>query len=290
MNKASSSNKDMEMMDALSAYLSEIGKYPVLSPEEEYALAIRVKNGADIAAKNLLIEHNLKLVVSVVRRLCNTGDEFAFAEMIAAGNEGLMRAVEKFDPEMGYKFSTYASWWIRQAAMRYKAENGRTVRLPVYISELIAKERKARQALENELGRKPTPEEVAEYLQITVDKLMEITICQKDIVSLETNVGEEKETKLGDMIKDSHMVSPEEEAIGTEMKREVKKLVNNSRLSEKERYVINRRFGLVGKQATLEEIGNEMRRSRERIRQIERNALRKLEVVARKKNLQEFIA
>lgn len=289
MDKTYLKNKDVEI-NALSVYLSEIGRYSVLSPEEEYALAVRVKNDEDITAKNLLIEHNLKLVVSVVHHLCNTGDEFAFAEMIAAGNEGLMRAVEKFNPEMGYKFSTYASWWIRQAALRWKAENGRTVRLPVYVGELIAKERKARQDLENELGRKPTLEEVAEYLQITVDKLVEIIICQKEIVSLEINVGEEKETKLGNMIKDSHMISPEEEAIGNEMKREVKELVNNTRLSEKEQYVINRRFGLVGKQATLEEIGNEMGRSRERIRQIERNALRKLEVIARKKNLQEFIA
>lgn len=290
MNKTSSKNKDMEMKDALSVYLCEIGKYPVLSPAEEYALAVRVKNDADIAAKNLLIEHNLKLVVSVVRRLCNTGDESVFSELIAAGNEGLMRAVEKFDPEKGYRFSTYASWWIRQGALRYKSENGRTVRLPVYVGELITKERKARQALENELGRKPTLEEVAEYLHITVDKLMEIIICQKDTISLEINVGEEKETKLGDMIEDSHMVSPEEAAIEMEMKQEVKKLVNNSRLTEKEQYVINRRYGLVGKQATLEEIGREMGRSRERIRQIERTALRKLEITARKKGLQEFIA
>ena len=271
--------------DPVRMYLKEIGNVPLLTSEEEVELAKRVEAG-DEEAKRKLTEANLRLVVSIAKKYVGRG--MPFLDLIQEGNMGLMKAVEKFDYNKGYKFSTYATWWIRQAITRGIADTGRTIRVPVHMVETINKTLRMTRTLLQELGREPTPEEVAEHLGVPVSRVREVLKISRDPVSLDTPIGEEDDSHLGDFIEDDSALSPADSAAFSMLKAELAQALES--LTERERQVIRLRFGLEdGRQRTLEEVGKEFNVTRERIRQIEAKALRKLRHPSRSKRLKDFL-
>ncbi len=271
--------------DPVRMYLKEIGNVPLLTSEEEVELAKRVEQG-DEEAKKKLTEANLRLVVSIAKKYVGRG--MPFLDLIQEGNMGLMKAVDKFDYTKGYKFSTYATWWIRQAITRGIADTGRTIRVPVHMVETINKTLRMTRTLLQELGREPTPEEVAERLGVPVSRVREVLKISRDPVSLDTPIGEEDDSHLGDFIEDDTALSPADSAAFSMLKEELSKALES--LTERERQVVKLRFGLEdGRQRTLEEVGKEFNVTRERIRQIEAKALRKLRHPSRSKRLKDFL-
>ena len=282
---------DMSVPDSVSIedpvrmYLKEIGKVPLLSAEEEVELAQRMEDG-DQEAKNKLAEANLRLVVSIAKRYVGRG--MLFLDLIQEGNLGLMKAVEKFDYHKGYKFSTYATWWIRQAITRAIADQARTIRIPVHMVETINKLIRVSRQLLQEYGREPTPEEIAEAMGITVDRVHEILKISQEPVSLETPIGEEEDSHLGDFLPDENVPVPAEAATFTLLKEQLHEVLDT--LTEREQRVLILRFGLEdGKARTLEEVGKEFNVTRERIRQIEAKALRKLRHPSRSRKLKDYL-
>jgi RNA polymerase primary sigma factor len=266
-------------------YLKEIGRIPLLSAEEEAEISQAVENGDD-SARNKLAESNLRLVVSIAKRYVGRG--LLFLDLIQEGNIGLMKAVEKFDYGKGYKFSTYATWWIRQAITRALADQARTIRVPVHMVETINKMARVQRQMTLELNREPSEEELAEKMGISIDKVREVMKISQDPVSLETPIGEEDDSHLGDFIKDERSMSPEEYATNEILKEEIKNVLLT--LQEREQEVLELRFGLVdGTSHTLEEVGKKFNVTRERIRQIEAKALRKLRHPSRAKKLKDFL-
>ena len=277
--------KDININDPVRMYLKEIGRISLLTPEEEMNLSIRVANG-DEEAKNRLAESNLRLVVSIAKRYVGRG--LLFLDLIQEGNIGLMKAVDKFDYDKGYKFSTYATWWIRQAITRALADQARTIRVPVHMVETINKMARIQRQLTLELNREPTEEELAKKMGISVEKVREVVKISQDPVSLETPIGEEDDSHLGDFVKDINMVTPEEYATNEILKEEIRAVL--STLQEREQEVLELRFGLIdGTSHTLEEVGKKFNVTRERIRQIEAKALRKLRHPSRAKKLKDFM-
>ncbi len=271
--------------DSVKSFLKDIGKIPLLSTEEEIELAKRMESG-DEYAKKRLIEANLRLVVSIAKKYVRRGMQFL--DLIQEGNMGLIKAVEKFDYSKGFKFSTYATWWIRQAITRAIADQARTIRIPVHMVETITKVKKAQSFLLHENGTEPTEEEIAEHLGMNVDKVREIIRIAQDPVSLETPIGEEEDSHLGDFIPDDDAPQPAEEAANSMLKQMLGEVLDT--LSEREKRVIILRFGLIdGRQRTLEEVGQEFQVTRERIRQIETKALRKLRHPTRSRKLKDFL-
>ncbi len=271
--------------DPVKIYLKEIGRVPLLSAEEEIELAQRVSQG-DVYAKKRLSEANLRLVVSIAKRYVGRGMQFL--DLIQEGNLGLIKAVEKFDYMKGYKFSTYATWWIRQAITRAIADQARTIRIPVHMVETITKVKKVSSTLLHENGREATPEEVAERLKLPLERVREIIRISQDPVSLETPTGEEEDSHLGDFIPDEDAPAPAEAASLTLLKEQLNDVLDT--LTEREAKVLRLRFGLEdGRQRTLEEVGREFNVTRERIRQIEAKALRKLRHPSRSKKLKDFL-
>ena len=271
--------------DPVRMYLKEIGKVPLLSAEEEIELAQRMEEG-DEAAKKKLAEANLRLVVSIAKRYVGRG--MLFLDLIQEGNLGLIKAVEKFDYHKGYKFSTYATWWIRQAITRAIADQARTIRIPVHMVETINKLIRVSRQLLQELGREPSPEEIAEEMNMPVDRVREILKISQEPVSLETPIGEEEDSHLGDFIQDENVPVPAEAAAFTLLKEQLVEVL--STLTEREQKVLCLRFGLEdGKARTLEEVGKEFNVTRERIRQIEAKALRKLRHPSRSRKLKDFL-
>ena len=278
--------KDINIDDPVRMYLKEIGRISLLSPEEEMELSVKIANG-DESAKNILAESNLRLVVSIAKRYVGRG--LFFLDLIQEGNIGLMKAVEKFDYDKGYKFSTYATWWIRQAITRALADQARTIRVPVHMVETINKMARVQRQMTLELNREPSEEELANKMGITVDKVREVMKISQDPVSLETPIGEEDDSHLGDFIKDERSMSPEEYATNEILKEEIKNVLMT--LQEREKEVLELRFGLVdGTSHTLEEVGKKFNVTRERIRQIEAKALRKLRHPSRAKKLKDFLS
>lgn len=278
--------KDININDPVRMYLKEIGRISLLSSEEELELSVRIANG-DEAAKNTLAESNLRLVVSIAKRYVGRG--LLFLDLIQEGNIGLMKAVEKFDYGKGYKFSTYATWWIRQAITRALADQARTIRVPVHMVETINKMARVQRQMTLELNREPSEEELAEKMGITVDKVREVMKISQDPVSLDTPIGEEDDSHLGDFIKDERSMSPEEYATNEILKEEIRNVLMT--LQEREQEVLELRFGLVdGTSHTLEEVGKKFNVTRERIRQIEAKALRKLRHPSRAKKLKDFLS
>lgn len=282
---------DMSVPDSVSIedpvrmYLKEIGKVPLLSADEEVELAKRMENG-DQEAKNKLAEANLRLVVSIAKRYVGRG--MLFLDLIQEGNLGLMKAVEKFDYTKGYKFSTYATWWIRQAITRAIADQARTIRIPVHMVETINKLIRVSRQLLQEYGREPTPEEIAAAMGITVDRVHEILKISQEPVSLETPIGEEEDSHLGDFLPDENVPVPAEAATFTLLKEQLHEVLDT--LTEREQRVLILRFGLEdGKARTLEEVGKEFNVTRERIRQIEAKALRKLRHPSRSRKLKDYL-
>ena len=277
--------KELTINDPVRMYLKEIGKISLLSLEEETALSARVAEG-DEEAKNLLAESNLRLVVSIAKRYVGRG--MLFLDLIQEGNIGLMKAVEKFDADKGYKFSTYATWWIRQAITRAIADQARTIRIPVHMVETINKLIRTSRHLLQQMGREPTPEEIAAEMEIPVEKVMEIQKIAQDPVSLETPIGEEDDSHLGDFIQDEDSPEPHDSAAYTLLKEQLEEVMNT--LTPREAKVLKLRFGLEdGKARTLEEVGREFEVTRERIRQIEAKALRKLRHPSRSKKLRDYM-
>lgn len=271
--------------DHVKMYLKEIGKVDLLSAEEETELARRMSEG-DEDAKKKLAEANLRLVVSIAKRYVGRG--MLFLDLIQEGNLGLIRAVDKFDYTKGYKFSTYATWWIRQAITRAIADQARTIRIPVHMVETINKLVRVSRQLVQELGREPTPEELARGLNMSVDKVREISKISQEPVSLETPIGEEKDSHLGDFIPDDDAPAPSEAASYVLLKEQLVDVLKT--LTPREAKVLKLRFGLIdGRQRTLEEVGREFKVTRERIRQIEAKALRKLRHPSRSKKLKDFL-
>ena len=271
--------------DPVRMYLKEIGNVPLLTGEEEVELAKRVEAG-DEEAKRKLTEANLRLVVSIAKKYLGRG--MPFLDLIQEGNMGLMKAVDKFDYKKGYKFSTYATWWIRQAITRGIADTGRTIRVPVHMVETINKTLRMTRTLLQELGREPTPEEVADRLGVPVSRVREVLKISKDPVSLDTPIGEEDDSHLGDFIEDDTIMSPADSAAFSMLREELATALES--LTERERQVIKLRFGLDdGRARTLEEVGKEFSVTRERIRQIEAKALRKLRHPTRSKRLKDFL-
>ena len=258
--------------DPVRMYLKEIGNVPLLTTEQEVELAKRVEAG-DEEAKKQLTEANLRLVVSIAKKYVGRG--MPFLDLIQEGNMGLMKAVDKFDYTKGYKFSTYATWWIRQAITRGIADTGRTIRVPVHMVETINKTLRMTRTLLQELGREPTPEEVAERLNVSVSRVREVLKISRDPVSLDTPIGEEDDSHLGDFIEDDSALSPADSAAFSMLRAELATALES--LTDRERQVVKLRFGLEdGRARTLEEVGKEFNVTRERIRQIEAKALRKL--------------
>ncbi|SEF73926.1 RNA polymerase primary sigma factor [Caloramator fervidus] len=271
--------------DPVRMYLKEIGKVPLLSAEEEIELAKRIEQG-DQEAKKKLAEANLRLVVSIAKRYVGRG--MLFLDLIQEGNLGLLKAVEKFDYRKGYKFSTYATWWIRQAITRAIADQARTIRIPVHMVETINKLIRVERQLLQELGRAPTPEEVAKELNMDVDKVREIMKIAQEPVSLETPIGEEEDSHLGDFIPDEDAPAPAEAAAYTMLREQLMDVLDT--LTPREEKVLRLRFGLDdGRARTLEEVGKEFKVTRERIRQIEAKALRKLRHPSRSKKLKDYL-
>ncbi len=271
--------------DPVKVYLKEIGKIPLLSPGEELELAKRIVSG-DKKAKKRLAEANLRLVVSIAKRYLGRGMQFL--DLIQEGNLGLIKAVDKFDYTKGFKFSTYATWWIRQAITRAIADQARTIRIPVHMVETINKVKKASNQLLHENGHEPTPEEISAKLDISVDKVREIVRVAQEPVSLETPIGEEEDSHLGDFIPDDDAPAPADAASHLLLKEQLSEVL--STLTPREEKVLRLRFGLVdGKSRTLEEVGYEFNVTRERIRQIEAKALRKLRHPSRSKKLKDFL-
>ena len=277
--------KDININDPVRMYLKEIGKISLLSSEEEMELSIRVANGDEEAAA-MLAESNLRLVVSIAKRYVGRG--LLFLDLIQEGNIGLMKAVEKFDYDKGYKFSTYATWWIRQAITRALADQARTIRVPVHMVETINKMSRIQRQMTLELNREPSDEEIAARMDIPVEKVREVIKISQDPVSLETPIGEEDDSHLGDFLKDENSLSPEEYATNQILKEEIKSVL--STLQIREQQVLELRFGLIdGTCYTLEEVGKRFNVTRERIRQIEAKALRKLRHPSRAKKLKDFM-
>ena len=271
--------------DPVRMYLKEIGKVPLLTAEEEIDLAQRMEQG-DEEAKKRLAEANLRLVVSIAKRYVGRG--MLFLDLIQEGNLGLIKAVEKFDYRKGYKFSTYATWWIRQAITRAIADQARTIRIPVHMVETINKEIRVSRQLLQELGREPTPEEIAEEMNISVDRVREILKISQEPVSLETPIGEEEDSHLGDFIQDDNVPAPADAAANTMLKEQLEEVLGT--LTEREQKVLRLRFGLDdGRARTLEEVGKEFNVTRERIRQIEAKALRKLRHPSRSRKLKDYL-
>ena len=278
-------SKDMSVNDNVRMYLKEIGKISLLTLEEEQELSKKVADG-DEHAKNMLAESNLRLVVSIAKRYVGRG--VLFLDLIQEGNIGLMKAVEKFDYDKGYKFSTYATWWIRQAITRAIADQARTIRIPVHMVETINKLARVQRQLTQELNREPTDEEIAKKIGISVEKVREVYKISQDPVSLETPIGEEDDSHLGDFIKDERTMSPEEYATIEMLKEELSGVLLT--LTEREEKVLRLRFGLDdGQCRTLEEVGQVFNVTRERIRQIEAKALRKLRHPSRSRRLKDFL-
>ena len=271
--------------DPVKVYLKEIGRVPLLTPEEETALAMRIIEGDD-AAKKRLCEANLRLVVSIAKRYVGRGMQFL--DLIQEGNLGLIKAVEKFDYTKGFKFSTYATWWIRQAITRAIADQARTIRIPVHMVETINKVKKVSSQLLHKNGHEPTAEEIAVELGMPVDKVREIMRVAQEPVSLETPIGEEEDSHLGDFIPDDDAPAPADAASHTLLKEQLEEVLQS--LTEREAKVLRLRFGLEdGRPRTLEEVGKEFDVTRERIRQIEAKALRKLRHPSRSKKLKDFL-
>ena len=270
--------------DPVKLYLKEIGGYPLLSIEEEIELAKRIENGDDVA-KQTLAESNLRLVVSIAKRYVGRG--LSFLDLIQEGNLGLIKAVEKFDYTKGYKFSTYATWWIRQAITRSIADQSRTIRIPVHMSEVINKTYRVSRNLLQELGREPTEQELADAMNLPIEKVREILKISADPISLDTPIGEEDDSHLGDFIKDDTIIGPEDAAAYAVLQDQIAKLLDT--LTEREQRVLVLRFGLKdGRTRTLEEVGKEFNVTRERIRQIEAKALRKLRHPSRARILKGY--
>ncbi len=282
---------DVDVLDGVSTedpvrmYLKEIGNVPLLTTEQEVELAKRVEAG-DEEAKKQLTEANLRLVVSIAKKYVGRG--MPFLDLIQEGNMGLMKAVDKFDYTKGYKISTYATWWIRQAITRGIADTGRTIRVPVHMVETINKTLRMTRTLLQELGREPTPEEVAERLNVSVSRVREVLKISRDPVSLDTPIGEEDDSHLGDFIEDDSALSPADSAAFSMLRAELATALES--LTDRERQVVKLRFGLEdGRARTLEEVGKEFNVTRERIRQIEAKALRKLRHPSRSKRLKDFL-
>ena len=271
--------------DPVRMYLKEIGKVPLLTAEDEIELAKRMEEG-DEEAKKRLAEANLRLVVSIAKRYVGRG--MLFLDLIQEGNLGLIKAVEKFDYTKGFKFSTYATWWIRQAITRAIADQARTIRIPVHMVETINKLVRVSRQLLQELGREPTPEEIAEKMDIPVERVREIIKISQEPVSLETPIGEEEDSHLGDFIQDDNVPVPAEQAAFTLLKEQLHGVLGT--LTEREQKVLRLRFGLDdGRARTLEEVGKEFNVTRERIRQIEAKALRKLRHPSRSRKLKDYL-
>lgn len=271
--------------DPVRMYLKEIGKVPLLSAEEEIELAKRMELG-DQESKKRLAEANLRLVVSIAKRYVGRG--MLFLDLIQEGNLGLIKAVEKFDYRKGYKFSTYATWWIRQAITRAIADQARTIRIPVHMVETINKLIRVQRQLLQELGREPYPEEIAKEMSLSVDRVREIQKIAQEPVSLETPIGEEEDSHIGDFVEDDRLPVPAEAAAFTMLKEQLNDVLGT--LTDRERKVLRLRFGLDdGRQRTLEEVGKEFDVTRERIRQIEAKALRKLRHPSRSKKLKDYL-
>ena len=271
--------------DPVRMYLKEIGKVPLLSAEREIELAKRMEEG-DEDAKKELAEANLRLVVSIAKRYVGRG--MLFLDLIQEGNLGLIKAVEKFDYHKGYKFSTYATWWIRQAITRAIADQARTIRIPVHMVETINKLIRVSRQLLQELGREPSPEEIAEEMDIPVERVREILKISQEPVSLETPIGEEEDSHLGDFIQDENVPVPADAAAFTLLKEQLDEVLGT--LTEREQKVLRLRFGLDDSRArTLEEVGKEFNVTRERIRQIEAKALRKLRHPSRSRKLKDYL-
>ena len=279
------STEGISIDDPVKVYLKEIGRVPLLSPEEEIDLAIRIANGDD-AAKKRLSEANLRLVVSIAKRYLGRGMQFL--DLIQEGNLGLIKAVEKFDYTKGFKFSTYATWWIRQAITRAIADQARTIRIPVHMVETINKVKKVSSQLLHTNGHEPTADEISSELDMPVDKVREIMRVAQEPVSLETPIGEEEDSHLGDFIPDDDAPAPADAASHTLLKEQLADVLDT--LTPREEKVLRLRFGLEdGRSRTLEEVGKEFNVTRERIRQIEAKALRKLRHPSRSKKLKYFL-
>ena len=277
--------KTLPTDDPVRMYLKEIGKVSLLTADEERELAIRMEQG-DEEAKKKLCESNLRLVVSIAKRYLNRG--LSFLDLIQEGNLGLIKAVDKFDYTKGFKFSTYATWWIRQAITRAIADQARTIRIPVHMVETINKVKKTNSQLLHKNGRDPTAEEIAEVLDMSVDKVREIMRVAQEPVSLETPIGEEEDSHLGDFIPDDDAPAPADAASATLLKEELAHVLKT--LTPREERVLSMRFGLTdGHPHTLEEVGKEFNVTRERIRQIEAKALRKLRHPTRSKKLRDYV-
>lgn len=271
--------------DPVKVYLKEIGRVPLLSSEEEIDLAIRIANG-DVQAKQRLSEANLRLVVSIAKRYLGRGMQFL--DLIQEGNLGLIKAVDKFDYTKGFKFSTYATWWIRQAITRAIADQARTIRIPVHMVETINKVKKVQSQFLHQNGHEPTPDEIADELDLPVDKVREIMRVAQEPVSLETPIGEEEDSHLGDFIPDDGAPAPADAASHTMLREQLSDVL--STLTPREEKVLRLRFGLEdGRSRTLEEVGKEFNVTRERIRQIEAKALRKLRHPSRSRKLKDYL-
>ena len=277
--------KEVNMDDPVKMYLKDIGKVPLLAADEEIELAKKMLDG-DEESKRKLSEANLRLVVSIAKRYMGRG--MLFLDLIQEGNLGLMKAVEKFDYQKGFKFSTYATWWIRQAITRAIADQARTIRIPVHMVETINKQIRVSRTLLQEFGREPTPEEIAKYMGISEDKVREIQKIAQDPVSLETPIGEEEDSHLGDFLEDQTSAAPSDMVAFTLLKEQLIGVLDT--LTPREEKVLRLRYGIDdGRPRTLEEVGKEFNVTRERIRQIEAKALRKLRHPSRSKRLKDFL-